>query len=81
MIKLIKRMTDRKFLQSLDDDLWVSEKKDAFEMTHRECEAAKTELLKTYTNDQINVIMDMSKNKPMSQEEQQEVDIILANIK
>jgi len=81
MIKLIKRSADRKFLQSLEDDLWVENKQDAFEMTYRECEAAKVELLKTYTSDQIREIMDMSKDKPMSQEERDEVNAILANIK
>jgi hypothetical protein len=47
MIKLIQRTTDNKYLQSVETDTWVDDVKDAFEMTYRECEEAKTELIKT----------------------------------
>jgi len=47
MIKIIKRTTDNKFLQSVETDTWVDNIKHSFEMTHRECEEVKTQLLNT----------------------------------
>ena len=47
MIKLIKRTTDNKFLQSVETDSWVDNVKDAFEMTYKECETAKPLIEKT----------------------------------
>ena len=73
MIKVIKRTTDNKFLQSVETDTWVDDVKDAFEMTYRECETAKTELLNTYTSEQIKEIVNMSKHKPISEEEKKEL--------
>lgn len=81
MVKYIKRSTDLKFLKSLEDDLWVSERSDAFQMTPREFDTTKTELLKTYTQDQLREIVDTSKKKPMSPEEAAEVQSILENLK
>jgi len=69
MVKVIKRTTDNKFLQSLETDTWVDSIKDAFEMTHRECDAAKTELLNTYTSEEIVEIINVFKNKPITKEE------------
>jgi len=73
MIKLIQRTTDNKYLQSFETDTWVDDVKDAFEMTYRECETAKTELIKTYTSEQIKDIVNMRKNKPITQEEKREL--------
>lgn len=73
MIKLIQRTTDKKYLQSLENDIWVETKKDALEMTYRECETIKSELLKTYQKEQIVEIVDMFKHKPISNEEKQEL--------
>jgi hypothetical protein len=73
MIKLIQRKTDNKYLQSVETDTWVDDVKDAFEMTYRECEVAKTELIKTYTSEQIKDIVNMRKNKPITQEEKREL--------
>jgi hypothetical protein len=73
MIKLIQRTTDNKYLQSVETDTWVDDVKDAFEMTYRECETAKTELIKTYTSEQIKDIVNMRKNKPITQEEKREL--------
>jgi hypothetical protein len=42
-------------------------------MTYRECEVAKTELIKTYTSEQIKDIVNMRKNKPITQEEKREL--------
>jgi hypothetical protein len=36
MIKYIKRKSDNKFLQSLENDIWVDNSKDAYEMTYKE---------------------------------------------
>lgn len=73
MIKLLKRTTDKKYLQSIENDVWVDTKKEAFEMTYRECETIKTELYKTYQTEQIVEVVDMFKNKPVSDEEKQEL--------
>ena len=73
MIKIIKRTTDNKFLQSVETDTWVDNVKDAFEMTYRECNTAKTELLNTYTSEQIVEIVKFSKSKPITEEERKEL--------
>lgn len=73
MIKLIKRTTDKKFLQSVETDVWVDNMNDAFEMTYRECESVKNELLKTYPEEQIKEIVDFRKSKSITEEERQEL--------
>ena len=77
MIKLIQRKTDNKYLQSVETDSWVDNVTEAFEMTYRECETAKTELLNTYTSDQIKEVVNMRKIKPISDEEKKELLEIL----
>ena len=79
MVKYIKRKTDNKYLQSIENDIWVDNAKDAFEMTYRECENAKNQLLDTYTKEQIVEIVNMSKNKPISREEKKELLDLLRN--
>jgi len=73
MVKYIKRTTDNKYLQSLENDNWVDNVKDAYEMTYRECESAKTQLLNTYTLEQIKEIVSLQKHKPITEEEKQEL--------
>jgi hypothetical protein len=73
MVKLIKRTTDSKFLQSLENDVWVDNAKEAFEMTYKECETAKTELLKTYQEEELKEILNMQKSKPITEEERKEL--------
>ena len=73
MIKIIKRTTDNKFLQSVETDTWVDNVKEAFEMTYRECNTAKIELLNTYTSEQIVEIVNFSKSKPITEEERKEL--------
>ena len=73
MIKLIQRKTDKKYLQSLDNDTWVDSRREAFQMTYRECEAAKETLNTSYTADQIVEIVDFTRSKPISEEEKQEL--------
>jgi hypothetical protein len=79
MIKYIKRKSDNKFLQSLENDLWVDNTKDAHEMTYKECENTKTTLLNTYTSEEITEVVNMFKNKPMSKEEKKELLNLLKN--
>jgi len=79
MIKYIKRKSDNKFLQSLENDIWVDNAKDAYEMTYRECENTKTTLLNTYTSEEITEVVNMFKNKPMSKEEKKELLNLLKN--
>ena len=73
MIKYIKRKSDNKFLQSLENDVWVDNSKDAYEMTYRECEETKTTLLNTYTSEEITEVFNMFKSKPISREEKKEL--------
>jgi len=73
MVKLIKRTTDSKFLQSLENDVWVDNAKEAFEMTYKECETAKTELLKTYQQEELKELLNMQKSKPITEEERKEL--------
>jgi hypothetical protein len=73
MIQYIKRKSDNKFLQSLENDVWVDNSKEAYEMTLIECKNIKTELLNTYTSEEITEVVNMFKNKPMSREENKEL--------
>ena len=79
MIKYIKRKSDNKFLQSLENDVWVDNPKDAYEMTYRECEDTKTTLLNTYTSEEITEVFNMFKSKPKSKEEKKESLNLLKN--
>ena len=73
MIQYIKRKSDNKFLQSLENDVWVNNSKEAYEMTLIECKNIKTELLNKYTSEEITEVVNMFKNKPMSREEKKEL--------
>ena len=79
MIKLIQRTTDNKYLQSVETDVWVDNVNDAYEMTYRECETTKTELLNTYTEEQLKVIVNMRKSKTITEEEKKELLNLLKN--
>ena len=79
MIKYIKRKSDNKFLQSLENDVWVDNSKDAYEMTYKECEETKTTLLNTYTSEEITEVVNMFKSKPKSREEKKESLNLLKN--
>ena len=73
MIKLIQRTTDNKYLKSVETETWVDNVKDAFEMTYRECEAAKLLLDGVFLPEQLKEIVDMRKSKPITEEEKQEL--------
>jgi hypothetical protein len=79
MVKYIKRKSDNKFLQSLENDIWVDNSKDAYEMTYKECEDTKTTLLNTYTSEEITEVFNMFKSKPISKEEKKELLNLLKN--
>jgi len=79
MIKYIKRKSDNKFLQSLENDVWVDNSKDAYEMTYKECGETKTKLLNTKTSEEITKVFNMLKSKPMSREEKKELLNLLKN--
>jgi len=78
MIKLLKRLTDNKYLKSVEDDLWVDNISEAFEMTYKECEEAKTSLSSTYGED-LKEIVNIAKSKPMTKEEVRELRNLLKN--
>jgi hypothetical protein len=79
MIKYIKRKSDNKFLQSLENDIWVDNSKDAYEMTYKECVDTKITLLNTYASEEITEVVNIFKNKPMSREEKKEQLNLLKN--
>lgn len=81
MIKLIKRTTDNKFLKSVENDEWVDDIKEAYEMTYRECNSTKAVLLNTYSESQLKEMVNMNKSKPISEEEKEELLNILKNRK
>ena len=78
MIKLLKRLTDNKYLKSVEDDLWVDNISEAFEMTYKECEEAKTSLSGSYGED-LKEIVNIAKSKPMTKEEVRELRNLLKN--
>ena len=69
MIKIIKRTTDNKYLKSVETETWVNDAKDAFEMTYLECESAKEALNGVFLPEQLQVIINPQKGKPMTDEE------------
>lgn len=73
MIKILKRTTDNKYLKSVETETWVDNIKDAFEMTYRECEAAKLALEGIFLPDQLKEIVNMRKSKPITEEEKKEL--------
>jgi len=79
MIKILKRVSDNKYLKSLENDIWVDNMSEAFEMTYTECEGAKTSLSNTYSQGDLKEIVNMAKLKPMTREEIKELRNLLKN--
>jgi len=79
MVKYIKRTTDNKYLQSIENDLWTDNIREAYEMTYRECEDLKTSLINTYTPEELKEVVNMRKDKTISNEEKQELINLLKN--
>lgn len=80
MIKYIKRKSDNKFLQSLEQEIWVDNAKDAFEMTLFECKKIKDNLLSSYQEDEIIEVVNFIKNKQLSKKEKKELKTLLKDI-
>ena len=80
MIKYIKRKSDNKFLQSLEEDIWVDNEEDALEMTLFECKKIKDNLLSSYQEDEIIEVVNFIKNKQLSKEEKKELKTLLKDI-
>ncbi len=77
MIKLIKRTTDNKFLKSRDNDNWVDDSRDGFEMTYLECENIKSILLNSYSEEQIKEIVNLTKSKFTTKQERKIIKNLL----
>lgn len=73
MIKIFKRTTDNKYLQSLENDIWVEDIKESIIMNFVEAEEVKKILLQTYTLEQLNEIVDLVKIKPLTKEEKKQL--------
>ena len=79
MVIVIKRTTDNKYLKSLENDIWVDDQKEAFEMTFKERNETKTLLLNTYSESQLKEIVNFLKTKPMTSAERKEILSLLKN--
>jgi hypothetical protein len=79
MIKIIQRKSDNKYLQSVENDLWVDNIYEAYEMSLIECVEAKDSLLPKYTTEDIKEILNLNKVKIASKEEKKKYRDILKN--
>ncbi len=79
MVILIKRKSDNKYLQSIENDIWVDDVKLALTMSYKEHEDIKSELLDTYSNDDITDIIDLTINKEVSRDEKKDLRNLLKN--
>ena len=74
MVKYIKRISDNKYLQSVENDTWVVDVKAAYEMSYRECEEAKSLLSNSYSTEDIKEVVNNSKpGKQLTSEEKKEI--------
>ena len=79
MIKIIQRKSDNKYLQSVENDLWVDNISEAYEMNLIECVEVKKSLSTNYTNEDIKEILNLNKVKIASKEEKKIYRDILKN--
>lgn len=80
MVKILKRTTDNKYLKSVDTETWVDNIKDAYEMTYKECEDAKTSLSGVFSEGQLKEIVILTKIKSITREEKKELrDLLKGN--
>lgn len=79
MVKYIKRKIDNKFLNSIENDMWVDNQKLALKMTYTECETIKQKLLETYNSEDITEIVSMTEHKQISKEERKTLLNLLKN--
>jgi hypothetical protein len=79
MIKILQRKSDNKYLQSVENDLWVDNISEAYEMSLIECVEVKKSLSTNYTNEDIKEILNLNKVKIASKEEKKIYRDILKN--
>jgi hypothetical protein len=79
MIKIIQRKSDNKYLQSVENDLWVDNISEAYEMSLIECVEVKKSLSTNYTPEDIKEILNLNKVKIASKEEKKKYRDILKN--
>jgi hypothetical protein len=79
MIKIIQRKTDNKYLQSVENDLWVDNIYEAYEMNLIECVEVKKSLSSNYAIEDIKEILNLNKVKIASKEEKKKYRDILKN--
>lgn len=63
MVKKIQRKSDKKYLSSLENNTWVDNIKDASEFTQKEAIDTMSELLKTYSKEDLLQYTNAWKNK------------------
>jgi len=68
---------DNKFLKSIDNDNWVDDSRDGFEMTYLECENIKSILLNSYSEEQIKEIVNLTKSKFTTKQERKIIKNLL----
>lgn len=73
MIQIVQRKSDSKYLQSIESDTWVDNRSDAFEMSLLEYTMAKPFLSSNYSNDDLRIIVDISKTKNISKQDKKEI--------
>lgn len=76
MIKILQRKSDNKYLQSAENDIWVDNISDAFEMNIVECDNIKASLSNYAVND-LKEILNFNKIKIASREERKELRNLL----
>jgi|LakMenE01Jun11ns_1017448.scaffolds.fasta_scaffold9642341_1 hypothetical protein len=79
MIKIIQRKSDNKYLQSVENDLWVDNISEAYEMSLIECVEVKKSLSTNYKPEDIKEILNLNKVKIASKEEKKKYRDILKN--
>ena len=73
MIQIVQRKSDNKYLQSIETDTWVDNASEAFEMSLLEYMTVKTFLSSNYSNNDLKVIVNVSKMKEASKQDKKEI--------
>lgn len=73
MTIIIQKTTDKKYLQSFENDVWVENINDSYQMNYLEFLTIKENLLKSYNKEDLKEIFDFFKNKEMTKEEKKQI--------
>ena len=73
MITIIQRTTDKKYVQSFENDVWVENIKEAYEFSFLESQKIKETLLIGYDLEQLKEIPNFTKSKPVSKSDVKEL--------